>query len=145
MLRHIKGLLAKPRKLRDFTWISNNIIEKLAAEGIKNTKELYEKAVNEKNCNTLANMLSVDKNEFLELVKETDLTRIQWVNSTFSRALYEAGYDTVDKVKIAHGETLFNKILEVNKAKNLYKGNIGLNDIKICIEAAGEVEQEIEY
>jgi hypothetical protein len=145
LLRHLKGLQAKPRKLDDFKWISADIIKKLQNERIKNTKQLYEVILTRKSRKDLVNKLCVNEKEVLKLIKQTDLTRIQWVNSTFAQVLYEAGYDTVEKVKKANSEILYKKILEINKAKNLYKGNIGLNDMKICIEAANEVDFEIEY
>jgi hypothetical protein len=33
----------------------------------------------------------------------------------------------------------------LNKAENLYRGNIGLKDMKICVEAANEVSFDIVY
>jgi hypothetical protein len=60
--------------------------------------------------------------------------------------LYESGFDTVKKVSIANYEDLYKKITQINKERNLYKGQIGLNDMKLCsVNAAKEVPLEIEY
>jgi len=78
------------------------------------------------------------------LLKLSDLTRIQWVNTTFARVLFAAGFDTVEKVSKASHEDLYNKVALKNEAMKLYKGKIGLNDMKLCIEAAKYIDIEIE-
>ena len=145
LLRELKSIQSKPIKLGDFKWIPTDTIEKLEYDGIKNTQQLYDKVLTRKNRKDLSNRIGVSEKEILEMTKLTDLSRIQWVNLTFARVLYETSYDTVEKVKKVNYETLYKKIKEVNKEKSLYKGNIGLNDMKICIEAAKEVSLEIEY
>jgi len=40
---------------------------------------------------------------------------------------------------------LHAKINQLNKKKSIYKGQIGLNDIKIFVNAAKEIPLEIEY
>lgn len=145
LLRELNSIQAKPRKLKQFEWISDDTIKKLEKEGIKNTQQLYELVLTRKSRKDLADKLCMNENELLELTKQTDLSRIQWVNPTFARVLYEAGYDTIQKVQKANYENLYKKIIEINEKRNLYKGSIGLNDMKICIEAAKEVIPEVEY
>jgi hypothetical protein len=145
LLRELKSIQSKPIKLGDFKWIPAATIKKLEYDGIKNTQQLYDKVLTRKNRKDLSNRIGVSEKEILKLTKLTDLSSIQWVNSTFARVLYETGYDTVEKVKKVNYETLYKKIKEINKEKSLYKGNIGLNDMKICIEAAKEVSLDIEY
>jgi hypothetical protein len=50
----------------------------------------------------------------------------------------------VEKVSKADHEDLYNKITAKNEEINLYKGKIGLNDMKLCIEAANYINAEIE-
>ncbi len=145
LLREIKGRQPKPRKLMDFTHISDDILTKLQQLGIKNTAHLYEKVLTKKSRKAFAESTNIPQSDILELAQLTDLTRIQWVNTTFSRVLYEAGYDTIEKVSGADYEVLYRGIKKLNEERHLYKGNIGLNDMKICVEAAREVEQEMEY
>ncbi len=142
--RQINGTQAKPRKLDDFKWIPAEVLKGLQRHGIRNTKQLYAVVMNGRERRKLFEEPGLDKNELLPLLKQTDLTRIQWVNSTFARVLYEAGYDTVGKVQKADAKTLYKRVVELNKAENLYSGKIGLKDMAICIEAAGELEPEME-
>ena len=145
LLRELKSIQSKPFKLTEFKWIPADAINKLEYDGIKNTQQLYNKVLTRKSRKILSNKTGINEKTLLELTKLVDLSRIQWVNSTFARVLYETGYDTVEKVFKAKDDILYKKIIEINKGKQLYKGNIGLNDIKICIEVAKEVLLEIEY
>ena len=74
-----------------------------------------------------------------------DLTRIKWVNSTFAFVLYTCGYKTTEAVAKADYTKLYEDILSQNKEKQLYKGNIGLNDVKLCVEEAKKLTIDITY
>ncbi len=145
LLRELKGTQPKPRKLADFTLISRETIAKLESSGIKNTAHLYDRVINPDCRKKLANETGLSDSEILELTQLTDLTRIQWVNTTFARVLYEAGYDKIAKVAEADYQALYNDIIKLNQERSLYKGRIGLNDMKITVQAAQQVPQEIEY
>ncbi len=144
LLREIKGRQSKPRKLADFAHICNDTLTKLQQLGIKTTAHLYDKVISEKSRKEFAQRTNIPYADILELAQLTDLTRIQWVNTTFARVLYEAGYNTIEKVSGADYEVLYKEIKKLNEERHLYKGNIGLNDMKICVEAAKEVKQEME-
>ena len=143
--RELKAIQTKPRKFKDFLGISEETISKLEKNGLKNTKHLYDKVISKNDRKEAAKTLGIGEQEILELTKLTDLTRIQWVNGTFASVLYQAGYDTIDKVVKADYEELYNNVKKLNAEQKLYKGNIGLNDMKILVEAATEVPQDIEY
>ena len=143
LLREINGRQPKPRKLMDFVHIPKETIERLQQLGIKNTVHLYGKVLTDQSRRQLAQETGIAIEDILKLSRLTDLTRIQWVNTTFAWVLYQAGYDTVDKVATADYEELYKNIKRLNDERSLYKGNIGLNDMKICVEVAQEVKQEM--
>lgn len=143
--RELRSRQSKPRKLADFTWIPKGTITNLQRDGIKTTKQLHDLVLSRKSRKELADRLELKDEALLALTKQADLTRIQWVNATFARVLYEAGFDTPAKVQRADAQTLYEKVLAVNDAQGLYRGNIGLNDMKICIEAAQEVDLDVRY
>jgi len=144
LLRELKSIQPKPVKLRDFTWISNNTIDKIEKAGISNTQMLYEKLGKSYEREKFVNTFGIDEHEIIELLKLSDLTRIQWVNTTFAHVLFAAGFDTVEKVSKASSEELYNRVALKNEAMKLYKGKIGLNDMRLCIEAAKSIDIEIE-
>ena len=110
LLREIKGRQPKPRKLKDFEHISRDTIAKLEQFNIKTTAHLYDKVLTYERRKELAEKTSVPYSTILELAQLTDLTRIQWVNTTFARVLYESGYNTIKKVSKADYEILYKEI-----------------------------------
>lgn len=145
LTRELNSIQAKPNKLKEFIGISAITIDKLEKEGIKDTFKLFEKVLTIKSRIELAQKTGINQDEILKLTKLADLSRIKWVGATFATVLYEAGYDSLEKVSKANHEELHKNIVELNKEKKLYKGHIGLNDMKICIMAAKDVPLEIEY
>lgn len=120
-------------------------ITNLEGDGIKTTKHLYGLVLSRDSRKQLADRLGLDAEALLALAKQSDLTRIQWVNPTFARVLYEAGPRHARQGPEADAEALYERILGVNEAQRLHKGNIGLNDVKICIEAAHQVDLDVEF
>ncbi len=145
LLRELNSTLPKPNKISEFSGISKEIPLKLAKIGIKNTKNLYDKVITKVDREELAKTTGINKIEVLELTKLTDLSRIKWAGVNFARMLYDIGFDTVEKTSKADPVDLHKRINEINKEKGIYKGHIGLNDIRIFVDAANEVPQEIEY
>jgi hypothetical protein len=145
LLRELNSIQVKPNKLKDFIGISADTISKLEKIGIKDTLKLFDKVRTIQNRKELATKTGINVNEILELTKFSDLSRIKWVGATFAKVLYNSGYDTLEKVSKANHEELHKAIVKLNKEKNLYKGHIGLNDMKICVLAANEVPLEVEY
>ena len=145
LLREINSIHPKPNKIREFTGISTVTVSKLEKQGIMDTFCLFDKVKTPESRRELAMMSGIIDSEVLELTKLTDLSRIKWVGTMFARVLYESGFDTVKKVSRANHEELYKRITELNKSKSLYKGHIGIHDMKLCIDSAREVPQEIEY
>jgi Domain of unknown function (DUF4332) len=144
LLRELKSIQPKPLPLKDFSWVSVSSINKLEHAGIVNSKQLYEKCSSRSARKKVVSDLSVDENDVTELLKLSDLTRIQWVNTTFARILFAAGFDTVKKVASAFPDSLYEKVCTKNEMLKLYKGKIGLNDMKLCVEAAMGIDSDIE-
>ncbi len=145
LLREIKSMHPKPNRIKDFEGISNATIYTLEKDGIKNTKVLFDKVKTKTTRKELAEKLKINESEILELTKLADLSRIKWVGATFARILYDLGVDTVEKTTQIEPILLHKEINRINKERNYYKGKIGLNDVKILINAAKEVPIEIEY
>jgi len=143
--RELNSTLPKPNKIADFIWISKNTIDKLAKTGIINTEKLYDKILTKIDRQKLADSTGIDYTEILELTKLTDLSRIKWVGVTYAQMLYDLGLDTVEKVSKADPIDLHARINQRIKEHNIFKGGIGINDVKILVETANELPLEIEY
>jgi hypothetical protein len=145
LLREINSIQPKPNKIKEFIGIPLESVSKLEKIGIKDTVGLFEMVKTAKDRKDLANKAGIGDSEVLELTKLTDLSRIKWVGVTFARMLYDVGVDTVEKASKADYEDLHKRINQINKERNFYKGQIGLNDMKLFVNAAKEVSLEIEY
>ncbi len=145
LIREINSNKQKPNKIRDFPNIPAEIIEKLEGLGIKDTFHLFQKVIDKDERKNFCKESGIDEEGILKLTKLADLSRIRWVNHTFAYMLYEIGYDTVEKVIGADYKNLHEKVNQFNQVQNIYKGYIGIKDIKLTIEAAKKVSLEIEY
>jgi hypothetical protein len=145
LLRELNSTLPKPNKISDFIEIAKNTIDSLEKIGITNTEKLYDKVVKKSDRQKLADSIGIKYQDILELTKLSDLSRIKWVGVTYAQMLYDLGVDTVEKVSESDPIDLHAKINQMIKEKNIFKGAIGLNDVKILIESANELTLEIEY
>jgi len=145
LVREINSINPKPNKIKDFIGISPDIAIKLEEIGVKNTPRLYDKVISIQKRKELADKIGISESVMLELTKLTDLSRIKWVGETFARMLYDVGYDTAEKFANSDYEEAYEKIKKLNNEKKYFKGNIGKHDIKVCVEAAQDVNFEIEY
>ncbi|NJK85877.1 MAG: DUF4332 domain-containing protein, partial [Bacteroidales bacterium] len=132
-------------KLKEFPGISAHVVSALEKLGIKDTLKLYDRVLTAKKRKELSKETEIPETNVTELTCLCDLSRIKWVGVTFARMLYDIGIDSVEKAAQSDPEKLHQRINQFNKDKNIFKGHIGLNDIRIFAEAAKEVPQEIEY
>ncbi len=145
LLRELNSTLPKPNKLAEFVSISPETINILEKAGITNTEKLYNKVQTKSNRENLSQATGVDLKDILTLTKLSDLSRIKWVGVTYAQMLYDLGVDTVEKVVSSNPNDLHERINRMIKEKNIFKGAIGLNDVKILIASAAELAQDIEY
>ncbi len=145
LIREVNGYRYRPNKIRDFPGVSENVILKLENLGLKNTLQLFDKILTPQSRNDLSSQTGISEREILKLAKLTDLSRIRWVNHTFAYVLLEAGYDTAEKVANADYKALYEKVKKLNEERKIYKGHIGLHDMKLCVDAAQDVSLDIEY
>ena len=145
LLREINSTLPKPNKISDFIGITAETAAKLERVGVKDTQKLYDKVKTPQSRNELSKITGISPDIILELTKLTDLSRIKWVGATFARMLHDIGVDTVEKACSIDPNTLYEKINQINKDRNYYKGQIGLNDMRIFVNAAKDLPLDIEY
>jgi hypothetical protein len=145
LLRELNSIQPKPNKINEFAGIDPKVAEKLEKAGLTNTAKLYNVVLTNEKRNNLVQKTGISLAELLELTCLTDLSRIKWAGTTFARMLYDAGFETVEKVSKTNYVELHKKITQINKERNYFKGQIGLHDIKLFVEAANEVPLDIEY
>ena len=143
--RVVSGYRQKPNRIKDFSCISDDIVNRLEKSGPKNTLKLYDKIMTPQKRNEFSKETGISRDEVLKLTKLTDLSRIRWVNHTFAYVLLESGYDTVEKIAKADYRELYTTIKQLNEERNIYNAHIGERDMKMVIESAQSLDFEIEY
>jgi hypothetical protein len=137
--REVEGYFPKPLPLKEFNWMEKESLAKLEAAGIKNTEQLYSASLSR--TSTLSENTRLSENELSKWLALADLSRIQWVSPTVARVLIAAGFNSSALVEGADPEALFEAIQKANEGAWVYKGKIGLRDIKRLIAAAAYVPQ----
>jgi len=143
--RQTKIYTPNPIPLKKIPGIAPEYTERLAAIGIKQTRQLFERAKSRKDRVELSRLADVPGDVLLELVKMSDLARAGWVGPIFARLIYEAGADTLEELSKRSPEELFERLRAVNEEQQLTKGSFTVKDIASCIEIANELPKVIEY
>ncbi|MCK5016629.1 MAG: DUF4332 domain-containing protein [Candidatus Peribacteraceae bacterium] len=143
--RVVNGYQPKPNNFKDFPDISEDILIRLDAIGIKNTLQLYEEIITPECRDEFSKKTGIEINDVLRITQFTDLSRIRWVNHTFAYVLMEAGFVTAEIIAKTEPKDLYFEVKNLNEKRKIYKANIGVNDMKLVIESAKGLDIEIEY
>jgi predicted flap endonuclease-1-like 5' DNA nuclease len=81
----------------------------------------------------------------LEWVNHIDLFRIRGIGEEYADLLEEAGVDTVVELAQRKAETLFNKMMEVNAAKNLVNKLPARSQVEDWVAQAKKLPRAISY
>ena len=87
-------------------------MEKLAAEGIRNVRQMLRAGRTPSSRQELSEMTRVPQDAILELVKLSDLARIPGVKGIRARLYHDAGVDTVEKMAKRNPAELRTMIVE---------------------------------
>jgi len=145
LLREINSIQPKPNAIADFIGVSIYAVQQLKNIGITNTQNLYVHVLTKPDRQQLAQTTGIEFAEIVELTKLTDLSRIKWVGATYARLLYDIGVATVAQVAASAPEELHVALQTRIREHAIFKGGIGIHDVKILIESARMVPLEIQY
>jgi len=143
--REANSYMPKPVNLKDIPGVAPENIERLASVGIKNTKNLFERARSRSDRAELSKLVEVPGDELLELVKLSDLARIGGVGPVFARLFYEAGADTLEDLSRWAAVELLERLHTINNEQGYTKVMANLKDVGHCIETARELPKVTEY
>lgn len=144
LLREINSMVPKPNKLNEFSCVSVELLSKLKGHGITNTLQLYDMAFDAAGRQNLADITGIGAQQMTDLAKLADLSRIKWVGASYAQILFDLGADTVAKVAAADPMVLHGQINRYISEKKVFKGSIGLNDVRILVQTAADLPVELE-
>jgi hypothetical protein len=144
--REVNSYQPKPIRLSDFPGVDSGTVRQLDQIGIRNTKQLFPYVLTPDDRSQFSFRNQIEPDILLELTKLTDVARLKWVGPKFARLLVESEYDTVEKIANSDYEALYHALAQVNEEKNIYKGTVGLEDMKHWVNTVvQEVPRVIQY
>ena len=136
----------RPMPLKKLPGIDSEHVERLAALGIKDTKQLFDRAKSKEDRAELSELADVPDDAVLELVKLSDLARPPYVGPVFARLLYETGVDTIARLSEQPPEAFREILIATNAEKEIYRAPIpGDEDLASWLETVRQLPQAIEY
>ena len=94
---------------------------KLKGAGIGSTEALIEKCATAKGRKEIAEKTGINADLLLQWVNHIDLFRIKGVGAEYSDLLEAAGVDSAPELAQRKPDNLFQKLVDVNKAKKLVR------------------------
>ena len=132
-------------KLSDFRGVDPEHILRLKTAGIANAEQLLASGKTAHNRKELAERTGVPEGAILELVKLSDLSRIEGVKAIRARLYYEAGVDTVGKLAGCEPEELLRITAEFVERTG-FDGIAPLpKEVLHTIETARKLPKVIDY
>lgn len=134
-----------PLKLKEFRDVNVADLTKLEQTGIQNVNEMIKAGQTPAKRKELSAKTGVPVAMILELVKLSDLARIQGVKGIRARLYYDAGVDTMEKMAKWNPEELRTYLVEFVK-KTGFKGIAPLpKEAKFTVETARRMPRIVEY
>jgi predicted flap endonuclease-1-like 5' DNA nuclease len=118
---------------------------KLDKVGIRNTKQLLDKASTRKGRKDLAETSGIDETLILKWANMSDLMRIKGVGEEFSELLEIAGVDTIKELAKRRADNLHKAMIEANGKRKLVRQLPGLAQVENWVSQAKSIEPMMKY
>ncbi len=118
---------------------------KLDKVGIRNTKQLLERAATRKGRKDLATESGIDETLILKWANMADLMRIKGVGEEFSELLEVAGVDTVKELAKRRADNLHKAMLEANGRRKLVRQLPGVAQVESWVTQAKAIDPMMKY
>jgi predicted flap endonuclease-1-like 5' DNA nuclease len=132
-------------KTSDVEGIGPKFAAKLAKAGVPSVAALLKKGASPKGRKEIAAATGIADKLILEWVNLADLFRVKGIGSEYSDLLEEAGVDTVVELSKRMPDNLYDKMAQVNKAKNLVNKLPGPKQVKSWIDQAKKLPRVVTY
>ncbi len=138
--REAKSYLSNPVRLDKFPGIPTKYVARLASEGIKNSRQLFNAAKDRNERERISESTEIPIESLNEIVCLSDLIRAYGVGPVFARIIYDVGIKSIQEF-VEHTAEDFIKIYEEKEQK---KADFGVNEIQFSLELAKELDIAVE-
>ena len=138
--REANSYLPNPTRLDKFPGVASEDLEKLAALGIVNTRQLLKVSKTKEQRDQLSQSTHIPLGRVDEVVSLSDLSRVYGVGPVFARLIYDVGIRSIEDF-VSHTAEEFINIYEEQTQK---KADFGVGEIQFSLELAKELNQAVE-
>jgi predicted flap endonuclease-1-like 5' DNA nuclease len=136
---------ARVMKLSEIEGIGEVYEAKLTAAGIVSVEALLQAGATAKGRQTIVETAGVSEKLILEWVNRADLARVKGIGSEYADLLESAGVDTVPELARRNAESLLEKLVALNKEKELVRRTPTLAQVSAWIAEAKTLPRILEY
>ena len=135
--REANSYLSKPIRLDKFPGVQTEYLDRLAVEGLRNTRQLFLAAQNQSDRERLSKETGIPTAALNELVGLSDLSRIYGVGPVFARMIYDVGIRSVKEFV----ENTAEDFIQIYEAQTQKKADFGVGEIQFSLELAKELDE----
>jgi predicted flap endonuclease-1-like 5' DNA nuclease len=132
-------------KVEKIEGVGPKFAAKLDKVGIRNTKQLLDRASTRKGRKDLATESGIDETLILKWANMCDLMRIKGVGEEFSELLEIAGVDTVKELGKRRADNLHKAMVEANVKRKLVRQLPGLGQVENWVTQAKAIDPIMKY
>jgi hypothetical protein len=138
--REARSYLPNPIRLDKFTGIPTKYVDRLDAEGIRNSRQLFNEAKNKNERVQISQRTEIPIDIMNELVCLSDLVRAYGVGPVFARMIYDVGIKSIKEFV----ENTAEEFIRIYEEKEQKKADFGVNEIQFSLELAKELDIAVE-
>lgn len=138
--REANSYLPKPVRIDAFPGIPTKYVDRLAAEGTKNSRQLFKEAKDKSERDRISQRTGIPIEILNELVCLSDLVRAYGIGPAGARMFYDIGIKSIKDFVEYTAEDLISTYEE----KEQKKADFGINEIQFSLDMAKELDIVIE-
>jgi hypothetical protein len=136
----------RPIPLQKLVGVDPEVVERLAAVSVRDTRQLFERAKSKAGRSALAREAGVSDDAVLELTKLSDLARPPYVGPAFARLLYEAGVVSIAMLADMDAHELHECLAEAKARTGVYRAALpGVEDMAAWLASVRRLPPAVEY
>lgn len=135
----------RPHSLAGFRGVVEDHVRALALVGIKTTEDMLTKGATKESRKALSNQTGIPEDAILEMVRLSDLSRIQGIKGIRARLYVDAGVDSIEKLAQSNPEQLREELIAFVEETN-FDGIAPLPaELRSGVRKAKELPKIVEY
>ena len=141
--REINSYVSKPLVLNALELLTKDEIASLAALGINNTKNFYDRTCKKTDRKKVVSGSIVPECKLTLMLQFVDLLRVNGIGPVYAKILNAIGIKSKDDYLSMPSQTILTLVQEANQEKGYIKVKLGLKDIEYCKRFCLKLDSDI--